>query len=177
MRKYISYARQHFRPRLTDAAMKKIKDFYVELRKMGKAEGAVPITPRQIEGLVRLSEASAKLRLSETVDESDAERAIRLTHYVLEKVSRDRETGKLDIDIIATGKPKSQVDKINHIMGIALRIQTQLGAIEVVRLVGQATDEGIADEMTVRRIVDDLIYKGELYKIKPGFVKIVNQVG
>ncbi|MFA5930349.1 MAG: minichromosome maintenance protein MCM [Candidatus Micrarchaeia archaeon] len=177
MRKYISYARQHFRPRLTDAAMKKIKDFYVELRRMGKAEGAVPITPRQIEGLVRLSEASAKLRLSETVDESDAERAIHLTQYVLEKVSRDRETGKLDIDIIATGKPKSQTDKINTIMGIALRIQTQLGAIEVVRLVGQATDEGVADEMTVRRIVDDLIYRGELYKVKPGFVKIVNQVG
>ena len=177
MRKYISYARQNIRPRLTDGAMKKIKDFYVELRKMGKAEGAVPITPRQIEGLVRLSEASAKLRLSNTVDEADAERAIRLTHYVLEKVSRDRETGKLDIDIIATGKPKSQVDKINSIMSIAQRIQTQLGAIEVVRLVGQATDEGVADEMTVRRIVDDLIYKGELYKIKPGFVKIVNQVG
>ena len=69
------------------------------------------------------------------------------------------------------------MDKINAIMGIALRIQTQLGAIEVVRLVGQATDEGVADEMTVRRIVDDLIYKGELYKVKPGFVKIVNQVG
>ncbi|MFA6328602.1 MAG: minichromosome maintenance protein MCM [Candidatus Micrarchaeia archaeon] len=177
LRKYISYARQNFRPRLTDEAMKKIKTFYVELRKMGKAEGAVPITPRQIEGLVRLSEASAKLRLSESVDEADADRAIRLTQYVLEKVSRDRETGKLDIDIITTGKPKSQVDKINAIMGIAMRIQTQLGAIEVARLVGQATDEGIADEMTVHRIVDDLIYKGELYKIKPGFVKIVNQVG
>ncbi len=177
MRKYISYARQHFRPRLTDTAMKKIKDYYVELRKKGKADGAVPITPRQIEGLVRLSEASAKLRLSDTVDDSDAERAIRLTEYVLEKVSRDRETGKLDIDIIATGRPKSQVDKITAIMAIAARIQAQLGAIEVARLVAQATDEGITDEMTIRRMIDDLIYKGELYKIKPGFVKIVNQVG
>jgi len=177
LRKYIAYARQNLRPRLTPEAMKKIKEYYVELRKKGKADGAVPITPRQIEGLVRLSEASAKIRLSEKVEESDAERAIRLTEYVLEKVSRDRETGKLDIDIIATGKPKSQVDKINSIMAIAARIQAQLGAIEVVRLVGQATDEGVADEMTVRRMIDDLIYKGELYKIKPGFVKIVNQVG
>jgi replicative DNA helicase Mcm len=157
--------------------MKKIKEYYVELRKKGKADGAVPITPRQIEGLVRLSEASAKIRLSGTVDETDADRAIRLTEYVLEKVSRDRETGKLDIDIIATGRPKSQVDKINSIMNIAQRIQSQLGAIEIARLVAQAVDEGIADEMTVRRMIDDLIYKGELYKIKPGFVKIVNQVG
>jgi replicative DNA helicase Mcm len=177
LRKYISYSRQHLRPRLTDGAMAKIKTYYVELRKKGKADGAVPITPRQIEGLIRLSEASAKIRLSDTVDDSDADRAIRLTEYVLEKVSRDRETGKLDIDIIATGRPKSQVDKINSIMAIAARIQAQLGAIEVVRLVGQSVDEGIADENTVRRMIDDLIYKGELYKVKPGFVKIVNQVG
>jgi replicative DNA helicase Mcm len=177
LRKYIAYARQNLRPVLTPAAMKKIKEYYVELRRKGKLDGAVPITPRQIEGLVRLSEASAKIRLSDTVDESDADRAIRLTEYVLEKVSRDRETGKLDIDIIATGRPKSQVDKINSIMNIAQRIQSQLGAIEIARLVAQAVDEGIADEMSVRRMIDDLIYKGELYKIKPGFVKIVNQVG
>ena len=144
---------------------------------MGKRDGSVPITPRQIEGLVRLSEASAKMRLSDTVDVEDAERAIRLTNYVLDKVSRDRETGKLDIDILATGKPKSQVDKYNAILALAAKIQSQLGIIEITRLVAQSMDDNIADEVTIRRMVDDLIYKGELYKIKPGFVKIVNQVG
>ena len=140
LRKYVAYARQNIKPSLTPEAVQKIKEFYVELRKRGKAEGAVPITPRQIEGLVRLSEASAKLRLSETVDEADAERAIRLTQYVLEKVSRDRETGKLDIDILATGRPKSQVDKINTILTVAQRIQSQLGVIEINRLIAQAAD-------------------------------------
>ena len=177
LRKYIAYARQHVKPVLSDAAIEKIKSFYVELRKMGKRDGSVPITPRQIEGLVRLSEASAKMRLSDTVDVEDAERAIRLTNYVLDKVSRDRETGKLDIYILATGKPKSQVDKYNAILALAAKIQSQLGIIEITRLVAQSMDENIADEVTIRRMVDDLIYKGELYKIKPGFVKIVNQVG
>jgi replicative DNA helicase Mcm len=174
LRKYISYARQHIKPLLSVQASDRIKEFYVEIRKRGKAEGAVPITPRQIEGLVRMAEASAKIRLSESVGIEDAERAIRLTNYVLDKVSRDRETGRIDADIIATGRPKSQVDKINAMLTIAAGIQQQLGAVEISRLIEQAVTENI-DEITARRIVDDLIYKGELYKVKPGFVKLVEQ--
>ena len=174
VRKYVSYARLNVHPVLSQQAMDKIRDYYVELRRRGKAEGAVPITPRYIEGLVRLSEASAKIRLSPEVDVSDSERAIRLVDYMLDKVSRDRETGKLDIDILATGRPKSQVDKLNDILSIARRMQDQLGAVEIARLVMQCEERGI-DEITARRLVDDLIYKGELYKVKPGFVKLVEQ--
>lgn len=174
LRKYVSYARQHVKPLLSVQASDRIKEFYVEIRKRGKAEGAVPITPRQIEGLVRMAEASAKIRLSDSVAIEDAERAIRLTNYVLDKVSRDRETGRIDADIIATGRPKSQVDKITGILSIVQRMQDQLGAAEIARVVEQAVSENI-DEITARRIVDDLIYKGELYKVKPGFVKLVEQ--
>ncbi len=174
LRKYISYARQHTKPVLSQEASDRIKTFYVEIRKRGKAEGAVPVTPRQIEGLVRMAEASAKIRLSESVSLEDAERAIRLTNYVLDKVSRDRETGRIDADIILTGRPKSQVDKINSVLGIVQRMQQELGAAEIARVVEQAVNENI-DEITARRIVDDLIYKGELYKVKPGFVKLVEQ--
>jgi len=176
LRKYIAYARQNVRPVLSDEAMEKIKTFYVELRSRGKADGAVPITPRQIEGLIRLSEASAKIRLSTTVEAADAERAIRLTTYVLDKVSRDRETGRIDADILATGRPKSQVDKINSVLDLARKMQAETGAVEIRRLVEAAIGHNI-DEITAQRIVDDLIYKGELYKVKPGFVKIVDQSG
>jgi hypothetical protein len=66
------------------------------------------------------------------------------------------------------------VDKLNDILSIARRMQDQLGAVEIVRLVMQCEERGI-DEITARRLVDDLIYKGELYKVKPGFVKLVEQ--
>lgn len=174
LRKYVAYARQNIKPVLSDAALGKIKEFYVELRKMGKADGAVPITPRQIEGLVRMSEACAKMRLSDAVELSDAETAIRLTRYVLDKVSRDRETGRIDADILATGRPKSQVDKINAVLTLAQKMQTQFGAVEISRLVEAAVSENM-DEITARRIIDDLLYKGDLYKVKPGFVKLVEQ--
>ncbi|VVC02040.1 Minichromosome maintenance protein MCM [uncultured archaeon] len=174
LRKYVSFARQRIKPVLTQAAMDRIKEFYVEIRKRGKSEGAVPVTPRQIEGLVRMAEASAKIRLSETVELSDAERAITLTNYVLDKVSRDRETGRIDADIIMTGRPKSQIDKINSVLTIVQKMQDQLGAAEIARVVEEAVHQNM-DEITARRIVDDLIYKGELYKVKPGFVKLVEQ--
>jgi len=175
LRKYISYARLNIHPVLSQEAIDKIKSFYVSLRKQGEG-GAVPITPRYIEGMVRLSEASAKVRLSNIVAGEDADRATKLMDYMLDKVSRDRETGKLDIDILATGRPKSQVDKLTDILSIARRMQDQLGAVEIVRLIMQAEERGI-EEITARRLIDDLIYKGELYKIKPGFVKIVEQSG
>ena len=177
LRKYVSYARRTVKPILSQEAADKIKDFYVKLREKGKADRAVPITPRQIEGLIRMSEASAKIRLSNVVEASDAERAIRLTEYVLSQVSTDRATGKVDIDILATGRPRTaQLDKINAVLGIVKRLQSQLGAAEISRVVDEAVGEGI-DEVTGRRIIDDLIYRSELYKVRPGFVKVVEQSG
>lgn len=176
LRKYVAYARQNIRPILSDEAMEKIREFYVEIRSRGKADGVVPVTPRAIEGLIRLSEASAKIRLSSVVEVADAERAIRLTTYVLDKVSRDRETGRIDADIIATGRPKSVVDKINTVLDLARKMQVEMGAVEIRKLVEASVGHNM-DEITAQRIVDDLIYKGELYKVKPGFVKIVDQSG
>ena len=149
----------------------------MKLREKGKADRAVPITPRQIEGLIRMSEASAKIRLSNIVEASDAERAIKLTEYVLSQVSTDRATGKIDSDILMTGRPRTaQLDKINAVLGIVKKLQQQLGAAEISRVVEEAAGEGI-DEITGRRIIDDLIYRSELYKVRPGFVKVVEQSG
>ena len=177
LRKYVSYARRNFKPVLSQEASDKIRDFYVHLREKGKADRAVPITPRQIEGLIRMSEASAKIRLSNIVEASDAERAIKLTEYVLAQVSTDRATGKVDIDILATGRPRTaQLDKINAVIAIVKRMQQQLGAAEIARVVEEAASEGI-DEVTGRRIIEDLIYRSELYKVRAGFVKVVEQSG
>ncbi|PIN84449.1 AAA family ATPase, partial [Candidatus Micrarchaeota archaeon CG11_big_fil_rev_8_21_14_0_20_47_5] len=92
IRKYIALARREIRPVLTSEAESKLQDYYVQMRNQGRRAGggAVPITPRQIEGLIRMSEASAKIRLSNTVDNEDADRAIKLMTWVLEKMYVDR---------------------------------------------------------------------------------------
>ena len=64
LRKYIAYAKQNVFPELTDDALAEIRRYYVQMRNQGSEEGgAIPISARQLEGLVRLSEASARVRL------------------------------------------------------------------------------------------------------------------
>jgi replicative DNA helicase Mcm len=107
LKKYFSFARQNIKPVLSDVAMEEIKDYYVKMRTSGSSdEGgvkAIPISARQLEALVRLSEASAKARFANIVSREDARRAIDLVHYCLLQIGLDPETGKFDIDRITSG--------------------------------------------------------------------------
>jgi replicative DNA helicase Mcm len=170
LRKYIAYARTRIKPVLTDEANEKIKEYYVDLRRQGIIQGAVPITPRYIEGLVRLAEASAKARLSNRVEIADAERAIKLTDFVLKSMAMDRGLGRMDIDIIATGQPKSKVDRIRVILGVVKDFEGKFDLVEMEKVVEEARKYDV-DDMSARRIMDELIRAGDLYKPKPGYIK------
>jgi replicative DNA helicase Mcm len=171
LRKYIAYARKHIYPRLTDEAAAKIQDYYIELRRIGARKGAPTITARQIEGLIRLAEASAKSRLSNIVEVSDAERAINLTEYMLKTLAVDR-SGRRDIDAILTGMPREKVDKINAIMSIIKKLEESEGTAKMQRVLEEASKEGI-DEQTVNKYISELERSGDIFKPKQGIVKTV----
>ncbi|MDD5317282.1 MAG: minichromosome maintenance protein MCM [Candidatus ainarchaeum sp.] len=173
LRKYIAYARKCVQPVLTPEASDKLKDYYVDLRKLGAQAGAVPITARYLDGLARLCEASAKTRLSQRVEAIDAQRAIALVDFVLRATMMDKATGRLDVDIIATGQPKSRVDKIRAVLDIVRKLEKEFDLVEIRQVVEEAQASGI-DEDSARQIIDELLRKaGELYEPKHGFVKIV----
>ena len=175
IKKYIAYARQNVRSIISEEAQDKIKAYYLKMRNMGKKTGAVAITPRQIEGLVRLTEASAKIRLSSIATGDDAARAIRLVDWMMRKIAVDKETGAFDIDILTTGKPKSQVDKINTILDTIKILQKTHGAVDIHMVIDDVHEKHNIDKRTSQRLIDELIYRGELYKSGPGKVKIVEQ--
>ncbi|HYA10709.1 MAG TPA: minichromosome maintenance protein MCM [Thermoplasmata archaeon] len=107
LKKYVAYARG-VRPHLADEALGVLEDYYVRVRRQGEEPDApVPITARQLEALVRLSEAAARARLSEVVRAEDANRAIRIMDSYLRRVAMTPE-GKIDIDITQTGVSHSQ---------------------------------------------------------------------
>ena len=66
--------------------------------------GGVSAYPRQLESLIRLSEARAKVRLSPTVEVSDVQEALRLYREALKQSATDPKTGIIDISIITTGE-------------------------------------------------------------------------
>lgn len=93
---------------MTDEAKEKLLDFYLEMRRASNDEDSpIAITPRQLESLIRLSEAFARAALKEQVTGREAELAIQLVKSSIQQVGIDLETGKIDTDLMITGKPRS----------------------------------------------------------------------
>ncbi len=170
LQKYIAYARQNVFPILTDAAIKKIEEYYIQLRKLGEKQGNVPVTPRQLEGLVRLSEASAKIRLSDKVEASDAERAVNIVNFVLEEIFVDKETGRIDSDVINIGQSKSRIDKMRSLLGIISELEKKTDLVAIEDVFRDAAQYGM-DEVYVRQLIETLERQGDLYRPKAGHVK------
>ena len=173
LRKYIAYARKTIRPILSKAASDKLRNYYEDMRSMGRRGGPVSITPRQLEGLIRMSQAVAKMRLSNAVSVEDAEKSIRLMEFVLRQTAYDATTQALDIDMI-TGQQRSKIDKFNVVMDMVADMQKSSDMVEVKAVLEAAKERGV-DERTVMQLIDDKVTKGDYYKPKHGYIKIVKR--
>ena len=175
LRKYIAYAKQKIKPKLTDSAIDEIKTFYVNLRNQGTStEDAlrpIPITARQLEGLVRLAEASAKIRLSKKVTRSDAKRAIKLLKNCLMQVGFDQETGQIDIDRVSTTISASQRGKISLLGDIIEQLESRIGkTIPLEDVIAEAEEKGITEDK-VEEIIDRMKREGLVFEPKTGFIQ------
>ena len=173
LRKYIAYARKYVKPVLTKEAKDKIVEFYTQMRARSLQEGSpVAITARQLEALIRLTEAEAKMRLSSVATAEDAERAIRLFMRFLQSVGIDVETGKPDINIIMTGKPSRYQEQLAKVKEIVDRLfqNSQGKAVKVEDVLREAEEEGI-DRATASKLLDLLRRDAEVIEVKPGYIR------
>jgi len=174
LRKYIAYAKNNIFPKLTDSALEEIKNFFVKMRNTGSTEGEVkpiPVSARQLEALVRLSEASAKLRLSEKVQKKDARRAIDLLKFCLSAIGVDPETGKIDIDVITTGISTSERSHISQIREIITGLEEKIGKVIPLKdIIAEAQEKNI-DESKVEEIVERLKRSGDIFEPKRNFIQ------
>lgn len=173
LRKYIAYARKTVNPILTDEALQKIQEYYVELRKMGEQQGAIAATPRQLEGIVRLAEASAKGRLSNYVEIEDAERAKRLHQYVMREIMMDRETGHFDVDLIAIGKPKSKTDRARTLLHMIRQLCDEHDTLTHELIVEEAKETGMKVD-DIDELLSMLKKGGDIYTPRHGEYKIAD---
>ncbi|HEV2449889.1 MAG TPA: LAGLIDADG family homing endonuclease [Thermoplasmata archaeon] len=165
LRKYIAYARRTIRPVLTDAALRVIEDFYVQIRRQGEEPDApVPITARQLEALVRLAEASARARLSAEASADDAGRATRIVEGFLRRVSSAE--GKLDIDIVATGVSHSQRERIDLLLGAMRQLQERAGSFSFEQVVAEMEKQNVPRNRT-EALFQSLRSQGELVESRP----------
>ncbi|WP_049983564.1 LAGLIDADG family homing endonuclease [Halorubrum sp. BV1] len=172
LRKYIAHAKRSCFPTMTEEAKELIEEFYVDLRSKGADEDApVPVTARKLEAMVRLAEASARLRLSDTVERKDADRATDIVESCLKDIGVDPETGQFDADVVETGTSKSQRDRIKNIKGLIADIEEEYeeGA-PVDEVLDRAGEIGM-DPGKAEKEIEKLRTKGEVYEPKQGHLR------
>ncbi|MCK9152294.1 minichromosome maintenance protein MCM [Methanobacterium alcaliphilum] len=175
LRKYIAYARRNIQPTLTDGAMDVLEEFYVSMRNSSIDEDSpVPITARQLEAIIRLSEASAKIKLKPQVDPEDAHQAIKLSQACLKQVGYDPETGKIDIDKVEGRPPKSERDKFRILMEVIKELEEEYGGRAPTNiLISEMADRYNISEEKVEEIIKVLKHKGVIFEPSRGYLKVV----
>ena len=105
LRDFLSFARSSVAPAVSDEAVEVLVEGYLGMRSMGgRGSKTISATPRQLESLIRLSQALAKMRLSGTVTADDVREAIRLIKVATQTAATDPRTGTIDMDLINTGR-------------------------------------------------------------------------
>jgi len=162
LRKYVGFAKR-INPILTEDAKQQFMDYYVGLRKQGGEGSPIPITARQLEALVRLAEASARMRLSKWVTIDDAKRVIQIVEACLGEVGVDPETGRRDFDVIAVGKSKSQQERIKSIRDIVRELEREAGSAHIDKIVERASKLGF-DKDKVEAEIARLVQEATIYE-------------
>jgi replicative DNA helicase Mcm len=169
----VAYARKNVFPTLTEEAKEFFLNYYVGLRTQGQdSNKPVPVTARQLEALIRLGEASARLRLSREVTGVDAQRVVRILEACLRKVGVDPETGFLDADIIASGTTKSTRDRTKSVMDIIKEVSREnQGPAPREDVLNRAEELGI-ERSKAEEIIDRMRRDGDVFEPRPGMLKL-----
>ena len=172
LRKYVAYAKRTCFPILSPAAKEVLVGYYMRLRDLADATKPVPVTARQLEALVRLAEASARIRLARTIEAPDAERVVRIVDTCLRQVAYDPKTGTFDIDKVTTGISKGRRDLIRAIKDAIRDNADSSGRAQIAEITSllAAMDFGRDD---IRKQVEYLLRSGEAMEPKSGVIKLI----
>jgi len=162
LRKYIIYAKK-IEPQWTNTALDIVKDFYIKLRS-SSGEGTIPITTRQLMSIIRIAEASAKIRLSPVVTEDDVNLAKEILLYSLKEVGINPETNKLDIDIIMSGISSTQRQKLSKVLDIIKDLQKDFPeGVPLNEILNESKKYNLEEEK-VKETIEKLLKEGYIYE-------------
>jgi len=166
-RKYLAYAKQ-IEPKLTTEAIDILRNYYLQMRNVD-SEGMITATPRQLEGLVRLATARARLLLKDSVDSEDADRAIYLVSQMLETVGIDVNTGKVDLGVLH-GKPLSETSKLKTFTDVFNGLSGEdKNDVEEKNFINELVKSGKFTEDEAKEFIRKAMQNGQIYERKAGF--------
>ncbi|KAF2268865.1 MCM-domain-containing protein [Lojkania enalia] len=154
---YISYARSNIHPKISNEAQRALVDAYVAMRALGSdvrsQERRITATTRQLESMIRLSEAHAKMRLSEVVTEDDVLEAVRLIKSALKQAATDARTGLIDMSLLTEGTSSGDRRKKEDLKRAVLAAIDEMGSAgqsvrlsELVKRVREGASENVENQ-------------------------------
>ena len=164
--KYLSFAKK-IKPTLTTEAEGKILEYYLKMRNV-ESEDMITVTPRQLEGLIRIATARSRLLLKDQVDAEDAERAIFLIQSMLEDAGVDVNTGKVDLGVLQ-GKPRSEITKLQLFMDVLKSLEGEpKQPVEEKLFMAELVKTEKFTQEEARRYLRKMLTEASIYESKPG---------
>lgn len=137
LKKYILYAKS-IKPVITEEARKRLMATYLGLRGRITSDRPIPIATRQLQGMIRLTQAHARMGLKHEADITDAEMAIQLVMNTLTRASIDPTTGEVDTCIAETGTSNTQAKKRD-----SKRVKRELMIHAINKYIGDFSEETV----------------------------------
>ncbi|CDF40985.1 DNA replication licensing factor MCM4 [Chondrus crispus] len=158
---YMAYAREKVDPVLSEEASEALVAGYLEMRRGGRGGSNMTATPRQLESLIRLAEAHARMQLKDEVDGGDVAEAIRLVKSALHMAAFDPNTGRIDMNLFAAGKSRAAEGKTELLGKVVMDKLGELGGdvrtAELMTKLRESSDADIAPgelREALRRLVE-----------------------
>ena len=170
LRKYIVYAKS-IRPELTEEVAELIVKKYAEMRRQFSGEQTVPITPRWLESLIRISIARSRALLHTRVSVDDVLHAINMLDKTLRSAAIDPKTKKVDLGLLE-GKPASE----RGLLELGLATFKQLSthdkmAVEDKAFIQALVKTGKFNDDEADKMLKTLYRSGQVYETKPHYYK------
>ncbi|GEM_PF-5049113 len=165
LKKRIYYAKRNVHPRIPEHLKEYIVNFYVNMRDSSK-NSAVKITPRQLESILRLAEARARLHLRRVVTKEDVLAAIRLVSRFINEVLG----GDIDALYGMTKEEREKALKIDEAITIVLEQYGELHMRDIIEEVKKLTG---ADEEKIEKHVYKMYQAGKLEQPEPGVFRLL----
>ena len=164
--KYLSYAK-HASPILTKDAEEKILSYYLDMRNV-ESEEMITVTPRQLEGIIRLSTARARLLMKDKVEAEDAERAIFLIQSMLQDAGVDVNTGKVDVGVLH-GRARSEVSKMQLFIDVLRSLEgDSKSPVEEKMFVDELKKTEKFTEEEAKEYIRKMLHEASIYESRPG---------
>ena len=166
LRKYIQFCRARCSPRLSEEAGSVLTSTYVKIRDdvRQKADGqtsAIPITVRQLEALVRVSESLAKMRLDDQVRSEDVTEAMRLF-----KVSTmAANNADQHMESATSSQNRDEMERVEGFLKSRLIVGGSL--VNKLKLIEEASGQGF-HAVSVARALSVMASRGELLERNQG---------